>query len=65
MITTSWVYLDKGVEFDPKQKKTIVLFERNCHVNDKLEAIACARRCQSSRLTGWRTRKELSEKMEG
>jgi hypothetical protein len=29
------------------------------------EAIACARRCRSSRLTGWWTRKEESEKMEG
>jgi hypothetical protein len=33
-------------------------------VNKKctVEAIACARRCRSSRLTGWWTRKEQSEK---
>jgi hypothetical protein len=27
-------------------KKTIVLFERHCHMNEKSEAIACARRCR-------------------
>jgi hypothetical protein len=31
---------------------------RNCHVTVNSEAIACARRCQSSRLTVWWTRKE-------
>jgi hypothetical protein len=31
---------------------------------EKSEAIACARRCQSSRSTGWWTRKEQLEKME-
>jgi hypothetical protein len=30
----------------------------NCHATDKSEAIACTRRCRSSQLTGWRTRKE-------
>jgi hypothetical protein len=35
-----------GVEFKP-----IVLFERHCHAAEKSEAIACARRCRSSRLT--------------
>jgi hypothetical protein len=32
---------------------------------EKSEAIACARRCRSSWLTAWWTRKELLEKMEG
>jgi hypothetical protein len=27
-----------------RNEKPIVLFERNCHVTDKSEAIACARR---------------------
>jgi hypothetical protein len=31
------------------KEKPIVLFERHCHVTEKLEAIACARRCRSSR----------------
>jgi hypothetical protein len=35
------------VEFDPNEK-TIVLFERHCHVTEKSEAIACARICWSS-----------------
>jgi hypothetical protein len=48
-----------------RNKKTIVLFERNCHATEKSEAIACARRCRSHRLAGWWTQKEYSEKMEG
>jgi hypothetical protein len=36
-------------------KKPIVLFERHCHAAEKSEAIACARRCQSSWLTRWWT----------
>jgi hypothetical protein len=36
-----------------RNKKTIVLFERHCHAAEKSEAIACARRCRSSRLTRW------------
>jgi hypothetical protein len=32
------------MEFDPQQKKTIVLLERHCHATKKSEAIACARR---------------------
>jgi hypothetical protein len=39
-------------------KKTIALFEKNCHATEKSEAIACANRCQ----TVWRTRKESLEK---
>jgi hypothetical protein len=46
-------------------EKPIVLFERHCQATEKLEAIACARRCRSSRLTRWWTQKEQSEKMEG
>jgi hypothetical protein len=42
-------------------KKTIVLFERHCHATEKSEAIACARRCWSSRLTRWWTQKDQSE----
>jgi hypothetical protein len=38
-------------------KKTIVLFERHCHATEKSEAIACARRCRSSWLTRWWTKK--------
>jgi hypothetical protein len=34
-------------------------------MTEKSEAIACARRWGSSRLTGWWTRKEKSETMEG
>jgi hypothetical protein len=36
-------------------KKAIVLFERHCNATEKYEAIACARRCWSSQLTGWWT----------
>jgi hypothetical protein len=35
-----------------RNKKPIVLFERHCHATEKLEVIACARRCRSSQLTG-------------
>jgi hypothetical protein len=49
------------MEFDPQQK-TIVLFERHCHATDKSEAIVCARRCRSSRLTRWWTEKNNREK---
>jgi hypothetical protein len=36
-----------------RNEKPIVLFEKNCHATVKSEAIACARRCRSSLLTGW------------
>jgi hypothetical protein len=49
-------YILVGVEFDP-MKKPIVLFERHCHAVEKSEAIACARRCRSSQLTRWWTKK--------
>jgi hypothetical protein len=45
-----------------RNKKPIVLFERHCYATEKSEAIACVSRCRSSQLTGWWTRKELSEK---
>jgi hypothetical protein len=35
---------------------------RSSHVTEKSEAVACARRCRSSQLTGWWTPKEESEK---
>jgi hypothetical protein len=41
-----------------RNEKPIVLFERHCHATEKSEAIACARRCRSSRLTRWWTQKE-------
>jgi hypothetical protein len=37
----------------------IVLFERRCHAIEKSEAIACARRCQSSQLARWWTQKRI------
>jgi hypothetical protein len=40
-----------------RDKKPIVLFERHCHAAEKSEAIACARRCWSSQLTRWWTKK--------
>jgi hypothetical protein len=43
-------------------KKTIVLFERHCHATEKSEAIACARRCWSFRLTRWWTKKNNRKK---
>jgi hypothetical protein len=46
-------------------KKTIVLFERHCHATEKSEAIACARRCQSSWLIRWWAKKNNLEKMGG
>jgi hypothetical protein len=49
-----------------RNEKPIVLFERNCHVTEKSEAIVCARRCRSSRLTGWWIQKRTrGGKMEG
>jgi hypothetical protein len=42
-------------------KKKTVLSEKNCHATVKSEAIACARRCRSSQLTGW-TRKNNQKK---
>jgi hypothetical protein len=45
-------------------KKTIVLFERHCHATEKSEAIACARRCRSSRLTGRWAKKNNQKKEE-
>jgi hypothetical protein len=40
-----------------RNKKPIVLFESHCHATEKSEAIACARRCRSSRLTRRWTKK--------
>jgi hypothetical protein len=48
-----------------RNEKPIVFFERSCHVTEKSEAIAFARRCRSSQLTGWGIQKEQSEKIEG
>jgi hypothetical protein len=53
-------YILVGVEFDP-MKKPIVLFERHCHAVEKSEAIACARRCRSSQLTRWWTKKIIGK----
>jgi hypothetical protein len=55
------------------EKKTIVLFDRHCHGTEKSKAIACARRCRSSRLKrgggpqknnwkNWRTKEEEKHK---
>jgi hypothetical protein len=44
-------------------EKTIVLFERHCHAADKSAAIACARRCRSSRLTRWWIKKNNLKKL--
>jgi hypothetical protein len=46
-----------------RNEEPIVLFEKHCHATEKSEDIACARRYKSSRLTGWWTQKESSEKM--
>jgi hypothetical protein len=54
-----------GVEFDPYNKKTIVLFERHCHATEKSEAIACARSCRSPWVTRWWTLKRIIEKNGG
>jgi hypothetical protein len=35
-----------------------ILPKKHPFVTEKSEAIACARRCRSSQLTGWRTKKE-------
>jgi hypothetical protein len=43
-------------------KKPIVLFERNCHVTEKSEAIACARRCRSSRYQGGGSKRKKMKK---
>jgi hypothetical protein len=48
-----------------RNEKPIALFERNCHATEKSGAIACARSCRSSWLTGWWTRKEQLEKIKG
>jgi hypothetical protein len=40
-------------------------FERHCHANENSQTIACARRCRSSRLTWWWTRKWKAEEEEG
>jgi hypothetical protein len=45
-----------------RNEKPIVLFERHCHATAKSEAIACARRCQSSLLTRWWTKKNNCKK---
>jgi hypothetical protein len=45
-----------------KNQSRIVLFERHCHATEKSEAIACARRCRSSRLTRWWTKKNNRKK---
>jgi hypothetical protein len=47
-------------------KKPIVLFERNCHVTEKAETMACARRCRSSRFNKVVDPKRIiGNKMEG
>jgi hypothetical protein len=53
-------------------KEPIVIFKRNCHVTEKSEAIACARRSWSSRLKcgeskkknrkSWRDEEEVRHK---
>jgi hypothetical protein len=51
------------MEFDLSQKN--VLLERHCRATEKSEtseAIACARRCRSSRLTRWWTQKNNVKK---
>jgi hypothetical protein len=40
-------------------EKPNVLFERHCHATEKSEAIACVRRCRSSRFTRWWTQKKI------
>jgi arginine/lysine/ornithine decarboxylase len=41
--TPSWIRAYNLIH----KEKQIVLFDRNCHVTEKSEAIACARRCRS------------------
>jgi hypothetical protein len=43
-------------------KKNVVLIERHCRATEKSEAIACARRCGSSRLARWWTQKRITGK---
>jgi hypothetical protein len=45
-----------------RNEKPIVLFETHCHATEKSEAIACARRCRSSWLTGRWTKKNNRKK---
>jgi hypothetical protein len=45
-----------------RQFLPFILINRSFHATEKSEAIACARRCRSSRLTRWWTQKEYSEK---
>jgi hypothetical protein len=45
-----------------RNKKPIVLFERHCHATEKSEAIACARSCRSSWLTGGGPKKNNRKK---
>jgi hypothetical protein len=52
LIPTYMYVLHRYDMYDLDEKPT-VLFERHCHATVKSEAIACARRCLSSRLTGW------------
>jgi hypothetical protein len=42
--------------------KTFQNAATHCHATEKSEAIACARSCWSSQLTGWWTQKEKLEK---
>jgi hypothetical protein len=42
-----------------RNEKPFVLFDRHCHATEKSEAIACARRCRSSRLARWWTQKRI------
>jgi hypothetical protein len=47
-----------------RNEKRIVLFERHCNATEKSEAIACAKRCRSSRLARWWTRKWRAKEVE-
>jgi hypothetical protein len=56
--TPSWIRVWSLI----RNEKPIVLFERHCHATEKSEAIACARRCRSSRLTRRWTEKNNRKK---
>jgi hypothetical protein len=45
-----------------RNKKNIVIFDKNCYATEKSEAISCERRCRSSRLTWWWTQKKKNQK---
>jgi hypothetical protein len=54
-LTNKTLYVTVWSMIRNEKNKTIVLFKRHCHATEKTEAIACARRCRSSRLTRWWT----------